>query len=532
MSTNSIVTERALREIYLKPFQTVQQICPPWTYISSYNRVNGIHISEDRRLLQDVLRDEWGYDGLIMLDWFATYSSSEAILAGLDLEMPGPSYARGDTIRHAMAAGKLKEYHLDGWVKQLLKLVKKVIPLGLDGDTEEKGDDNPETNKILRTLARESIVLLKNENSILPLDPRKSTAAIGPNAAHAAFCGGGSTMMTPYYAISPLEGLKAQFKDVNYALGCAGWKKLPPLSRLTETRDGRPGIDMTVYLEPSTVDGRRVVDEMYVADSAMDFCDYIPDDVKDGGAFYADFTGTLRPEVSADYEFSCNVLGTVRIYVDSKLLIDNATSQTRGDSFFGQGTRDEVAKVFLEKGRKYEIRADFGSLATSPLDVPLASAFGGGGLRLGCSRVFDSQDEIKSAVDLAKQCEQVVLCVGLNGEWELEGVDRQSMNLPGLTEQLIRDVVAANPRTAIVVQSGTPVTMPWIDAVPAVLQAWYGGNETGNAIADVVAGVTSSSAKLPLTFPIRLEDNPTFLNFGSQGDRVLYGEDVFVGYRF
>ncbi|KAI1248959.1 hypothetical protein MGN70_010162 [Eutypa lata] len=271
---------------------------------------------------------------------------------------------------------------------------------------------------------------------------------------------------------------------------------------------------------------------MYVADSAMDFCDYIPDDVKDGGAFYADFTGTLRPEVSADYEFSCNVLGTVRIYVNSKLLIDNATSQTRGDSFFGQGTRDEVAKVFLEKGRKYEIRADFGSLATSPLDVPLASAFGGGGLRLGCSRVFDSQDEIKGAVDLAKQCEQVVLCVGLNGEWELEGVDRQSMNLPGLTEQLIRDVVAANPRTAIVVQSGTPVTMPWIDAVPAVLQAWYGGNETGNAIADVVAGVTRSSAKLPLTFPIRLEDNPTFLNFGSQGDRVLYGEDVFVGYRF
>ncbi|EED16123.1 beta-glucosidase precursor, putative [Talaromyces stipitatus ATCC 10500] len=532
MSVNAIVTERALREIYLMPFQVVQQIYPPWTYMASYNKVNGVHSTENIHLLKEVLREEWGFDGLVMSDWFATYSADKAILAGLDLEMPGPSYARGAALRHSILPGKVKEYELDACVRQVLRLIKRVLPLGIEEDAEERTDSNPDTSKLLRSIAAESIVLLKNENAVLPFCPDKFTAVIGPNADFAAFSGGGSTMMTPYYTVSPLEGIMSECKQVGYSLGCGGWNKLPALSRLTKTKSGLQGLTMAVHLEPSTREKRELLEVIHVSDSVMDFCDYKHKSMGDDYLFYADFRGTLIPEESANYQFSCSVLGTARVFVDDQLLIDNATNQVRGDTFFATGTREEFNTIFLEKGRAYEIYVDFGSIATYTLEVASTAPFGGGGLRLGCTRVFDPQGEIQKAVALAKAAEQVVLCIGLNGEWESEGFDRDNMDLPGYTDELVRAVAQVNPNTAVIVQSGTPVTMPWVDQVPAILQAWYGGNETGNGIADVIFGKKNPAAKLPLSFPSRLEDNPSFINFGNQGGRVLYGEDVFVGYRY
>jgi beta-glucosidase len=157
---------------------------------------------------------------------------------------------------------------------------------------------------------------------------------------------------------------------------------------------------------------------------------------------------------------------------------------------------------------------------------------GVGGLRLGAEKKFDAQGELEKAVKLAKEVDQVVICAGLNSDWESEGYDRDNMHLPPHSDELISAVTAANHNTVVVIQSGTPVTMPWLSSTSALLQAWYGGNEGGNAIADVIFGEVNPSGKLPLSFPYRNEDNPAFLNYRCERGRTVYGEDVYIGYRF
>lgn len=531
MSVNSIVTERALREIYLMPFQIAQRDSKPMAYMTGYNLVNGTHCSENPKLLQDVLRDEWGFDGLVMSDWYGTYSTTESIKAGLDLEMPGPTRIRGELINQALGCGKLLPHHLDNRVREVLNLVKRVLPLGIPEDAEEKMRDTPETAALLREIAAEGIVLMKNENNVLPFKPEKTTAVIGPNAAIAAYCGGGSAALLPYYAVSPLEGIKKQGADVKYELGAPGWKKLPFLSHKTKNNSGKQGLDMTVYLEPPTTKDRKPVEQLDVETSNIILNDYKNPEVTED-LFYVDFDGTFTPEETAEYEFSCSVAGTAKFFIDGQLVIDNATKQTPGDSFFGTGTKEEISSIKLEKDRTYKIHVEFATLPSMTFKVPGVTAFGYGGIRMGCERKIVIEEEIARAVAVAKQVDQVVLCAGLNSDWESEGYDRAHMDLPPGSDDLIRAILAANPNTTVVIQSGTPVTMPWLKDAPSVLQAWYGGNETGNAIADVVFGKTNPSGKLPLSFPFRNEDNPAFLNYRSEHNRVLYGEDVYMGYRF
>jgi beta-glucosidase len=251
-----------------------------------------------------------------------------------------------------------------------------------------------------------------------------------------------------------------------------------------------------------------------------------------GYLYYADFRGRLTPETSGEYEFGIAVAGTAKLFIDGHCVVDNATKQTRGGSFFGTGTIEEIGSICLEAGKTYEVHVELGTDPTITFDRPGTSGFGAGGVRLGAARKVSLEEEISKAVVMAQKVDQVVLCVGLSSDWESEGYDRQHMDLPPGTNELIDAVLCANPRSVVVMQSGTPVTMPWIDKAPALLQAWYGGNETGHAIADVLFGSVNPSGKLPLTFPIRNEDNPAFLNFRSEANRVIYGEDVYMGYRF
>ncbi|KAK5104972.1 beta-glucosidase [Lithohypha guttulata] len=531
MAVDSIITERALREIYLMPFQIAMKHSSPWCFMTAYNRVNGPHVSEDPKLIRDVLRQEWGFDGMIMSDWFGTYSTTESIKAGLDLEMPGPSTTRGHLVGPALGCGKLRVFDIDNCVRQVLKLVKKVLPLGIPEHAPEGTIDSKETAALLRHVSSDGLVLLKNDNSVLPFKKDKSIAVIGPNADFAAYSGGGSASLLPYYAITPLQGVRNQNKDAQYALGAPGWKKLPLITRKLKTADGRQGLIMKVYLDPPSTKGRESIDEVYVNDSNMFLADYKHPKIT-SSLFYATFEGDFTPTQTSEYEFSVSVAGTAKLYVDGQLVVDNQTKQLPGDSFFGTGTQEEIGSIKLEKGKTYKVHVDFATLPTMTFKVPGATAFGAGGIRIGCERRIDRKTELEQAVALAKSVEQVVLSVGLNAEWESEGYDRTTMDLPPGSDELIEAVIAANPNTVIVVQSGTPVTMPWLKTAPAIVQAWYGGNETGNAIADIVFGNVNPSGKLPLSFPIRNEDNPAFLNYKSERNRVLYGEDIYIGYRF
>lgn len=445
--------------------------------------------------------------------------------------MPGTSYIRGGLVNQALSCRKLFETDLDKCVRRVLQLVRRVQPLGIPENAPENTANTEETARFLRTLSSQGIVLMKNEKNVLPFKKDKSVAVIGPNANFAAYCGGGSASLVPYYARTPLEGIKGKAKNVKYALGAVGWKKLPLISRLTKTKDGRPGMVMRVYLEPPTNPNREQIDEVLIASTDVILVDYKNPQIK-SNLYWGEIEGVLEAEETAEYEFGLSVAGTAVLYIDGNILIDNATHQVPGDSFFGAGTREELGRMRIEKGKKYKILVKFGTLPTQTFKTPSVTAMGAGGLRVGGERASDPESEIDRAVKLAKECEQVVICAGLNMDWESEGYDRMHMGLPPHSDELISAVLAANTNTVVVIQSGTPVAMPWLPEAPALLQAWYGGNEGGNAIADVLFGDVNPSGKLPLTFPHRNEDNPAFLNFRSERGRAIYGEDVYIGYRF
>ena len=523
MGVNSIVTERALREIYLMPFMLAVKNARPAAVMTAYNKVNGLHASESE-LLIDILRKDWKWEGLVMSDWFGTYSTSEGINAGQDLEMPGPTKWRGELVSHALTNNKIKSHVLDERVRAVLNLVKHAAQSGVAEGAVEKGLDRPEDQAFLRRVAAESIVVLKNDNQILPFKKDKSVAVIGPNAKITTYAGGGSACLTPYYTVTPFEGISSKCDQTSYAQGPAIDTFLPLLGVHMHTSDGKPGFTFRVYNKPPASKDRRLLDELHLTDSNMFIADYnVPN--YDSSVLYVDIDGILSPLEDGRYDFGLTVQGTGTLFLDGKILIENFKDQKAGTAFFGGGTREEVGTTDLENGKSYSVHAEFGTAAAS-------QGFGKGGIRLGFRKHTDHAEAIQQAVERASEVEQVVVVAGLNGDLEGESFDRPHMDLPAGSDELIEAVLAANSNTAIVIQSGTPVTMPWVERAKSVVHAWYGGNETGNGIADVLFGDVNPSGKLSISFPCQLADNPSYLNWGSERGRVLYGEDVYVGYRY
>ncbi|OBT72490.1 hypothetical protein VF21_08687 [Pseudogymnoascus sp. 05NY08] len=528
-----IITNRAMREIYLLAFQIAVRDSKPGSFMTAYNKINGTHVSENPKILKDILRGEWAWEGMTMSDWYGTYSTSEAINAGLDLEMPGPSRLRGGLLQGALASNKVTEHAITQRAREVLNLVNRCAASGIPADAVEGTRDTPETAALLKKISANSIVLLKNEGNVLPLKKNKSTLIVGPNAKIATYCGGGSASLLPYYAVTPYDGITALLEegtDVKYTVGCYSHRELPLLGAQLTSEEGKPGMTFRAYNEPASVADRKPIDELTILRSNEFFIDYY----KPAQAlWYGTFSGTYEAEKDGDFEFGLAVYGAGNLYVDDKLVVDNETTQTQGQAFFGSGTVEEKGTVKLEKGKKYNVRVEFASAPACKLVSDAVVVAAGGGIRIGGAWVIDAEEEIKNATALAKEVDQVIICAGLNLDWESEGYDRADMDLPGHMPALITALSAANPNTVVVMQSGTPVTLsPFLSTLPALLHAWYGGNETGNAIASVVFGETNPSAKLPLSWPVRLEDNPAYLNYRSERGRTLYGEDVYVGYRW
>ncbi|KAJ5580386.1 hypothetical protein N7450_006687 [Penicillium hetheringtonii] len=517
MAVNSIVTDRALREIYLMPFQLAMRICRSACIMTAYNKVNGAHVSENKALIDDILRKEWGWDGLVMSDWFGTYSTSDAINAGLDIEMPGKTRWRGEALAHAVSSNKVAEFKLDERVRNILNLINWVEPLGIPEGAPEKALNRPEDQALMRRAAAESVVLLKNEQNILPLKKDGSVLVIGPNARIASYCGGGSASLAPYYLVTPFEGVSAKSSgEVKFTQGIYSHKELPLLGPLLKTADGQTGFTFKVYNEhQSAGKDRTLVDELHLISSSGFLMDYVNPKIK-SMTYYVDMEGYFTPRMT-DY---------------GEVVVDNTKNQEQGSAFFGTGTIEKRGSKELKAGTTYKVVFEFGTAPTSDLDTRGIVAFGPGGFRFGASRRVSEEELISAAVEQAKQAEQVVIFAGLTSEWETEGYDRDHMDLPPGSDELISRVLAVNANAVVVLQSGTPVTMPWVRDARAVVQAWFGGNECGNGIADVLYGDVNPSAKLPVTFPRRLQDNPSYVNFRSERGRVLYGEDVYVGYRF
>lgn len=356
---------------------------------------------------------------------------------------------------------------------------------------------------------------------------------IGPNAKVATYQGGGSSSLAAFYAVTPLDGISAKLSSPpDYAIGQYSHNMLPLLGYSVTSLSGKPGMTMTAYNEhPGTKADRKPIDKVDLDKTDVLLVDYYNPKVR-GKAWYADFEGSFVADEDAKWELSLAVVGTAKLYCNGELVVDNETRQTAGDTYFNQGTVEEKGLLTVKRGEEYHFKVQFGSAATSKLRGGQV-LFGSGAVRIGGCKVIDPRAEIERAAVLARDADQVIVCAGLNADWETEGSDRAHMGLPPGVDDLIAAVAAANPKGTVVVnQSGTPVAMPWADKVGAIVQAWYGGNETGNAIADVLFGDVNPSGKLSLSWPLRVQDNPAFLNFQTEGRRTIYGEDVYVGYRY
>ncbi|KAL1836709.1 hypothetical protein VTK73DRAFT_4944 [Phialemonium thermophilum] len=358
--------------------------------MTSYNKVNGRHASENPDLLQTVVRGEWGFDGLIMSDWYAsphlvlriclsnaflrfgTYSGTEAVNAGLDIEMPGPTRFRGPGLVHAVTANKVSERTVDERVRSVLRAVKQAAKSKIPPNAPETQRNRPEDRQLLRRAAAESVVLLKNDDAVLPLDPQdktKKTVVIGPNAHIATYCGGGSANLPAYYTVTPLDGIRAQCAgEVSFAQGVYGHKELPLLGEQLQTEDGRRGYIFRVYTEPPTNPDREPVDTLHMISTSAFLMDYTHPKVH-GDLYYVTMDGILEPTESGIYDFGLTVAGTGELFVDGALVVDNKTRQRQGTSFFGIGTVEERGSIHLEAGRRYRIHVEYGTAPTSNLKL-------------------------------------------------------------------------------------------------------------------------------------------------------------------
>lgn len=327
--------------------------------------------------------------------------------------MPGPSTWRGASLYHAINSGKVTEDTLDDRVRNLLKTVKRAAKCGVTEGQEPQPQDTPETTALLRKAAAESIVLLKNDGNVLPLDREKTVAVIGPNSKIAAYCGGGSAALTPYRAVTPFEGVQGFCEDVKFSQGCYGHKDLPLLNEKLKTKDGMPGLVFRFYNDPPEMENRDCIDEVHVKSSLIHLTDYYNSSLNHP-LFYGEAEGYLTPMEDSIWDFGVSVQGTARLFIDEEEVVDNETKQALGHSFFGAGTREERGSINLKANRTYKVLIKFASAVTSKLAKKGIVPQRKGGVRLGgCPRI-DPETAIEEAVALAKATDQVVLFCGLN----------------------------------------------------------------------------------------------------------------------
>jgi beta-glucosidase len=517
---SSDLDERTLREIYLPPFEAAVKKAGVWAIMSSYNRLNGVWTSENRWLLTELLREEWGYDGIVMSDWFGSHTTDDSVNGGLDLEMPGPTRDRGEKLVAAVREGRVQAETVKAAARRILLLLERVGAFADPAMHEEQAVDRPEHRALIRKLGAEGTVLLKNDG-ILPLDKSAldRIAVLGPNAAEPRVMGGGSAQINAHYKVSPLEGIRNALSGTNRVLHLKACRN----NRLTQTLRGDISVD---FFHGRDWSGP-VVHHATAEESQFFWLD-MPDSALDTRNFSARITTRFRPEETGSHVFGLTNAGFAKLYVDGDLLVDGETGWAKGDNFFGLGNTEVRVEKQLEAGRSYEIRVDYRAMPEGYEGIEIRA------VRFG-AELPTSDAAIAEAVEQAKACDVAVLVVGREGEWDTEGLDLPNMRLPGRQEELIEKVSAVNPRTVVVLQTGGPVEMPWLDKVSGVVQAWYPGQEAGNAIADVLFGDAEPGGRLPQTFPQRLADNSAITGdpktYPGKDGHVVYAEGLAVGYR-
>lgn len=516
-TVSSVIPEVALRETYLAPFEAAAR-AGAWAMMSSYNKVNGTYTAESRWLLTGILRDEWQWDGMVMSDWFGSRSLEPTIEAGLDLEMPGPARDRGAALVTAVHEGRVDAAQVRTLARRVLVLMDRTGALDRPVRATEGEADNPAHRALIRRAGAQAMVLLKNDGDLLPLcDNLPTIAVIGPNARRARIMGGGSAQLNAMHAVSPWDGVTERLGSarVVFAEGCTNHRWEPLWSG-----------DLTVdYFANTNLAGDPVHSEP-LRDATQFWIPPIGGGKVDPKAFSARISGQFTPDATGTFRVGVHATGPTRMLVAGRVIADAWENWTAGRTFFEEGNDEVTGRVALHAGQTYPVAVEFRAKPGANLTF---SAF-----RAGIGLPLDA-NAIAEAAAVAATADAVVLCLGRSGEWDTEGSDLTDIRLPGAQDALAAAVLAANPRTVVVLQSGGPLELPWLGQAAAVLQAWYPGQEAGHAIADVLFGAAEPTGRLPQTFPVRLQDNPTYSQdpeiYPGLDGRVRYEEGLFTGHR-
>lgn len=521
------ISLRTLHEIYLPAFKAGVQKADVAAVMAAYNQVNGHFSSANHYLLNTILRDEWGYKGLIMSDWGAVHSTLPVMQNALDLEMPYGHYLNDKTIQPLLKSGKVTESMINDKVRNILKTEFRLGLLPVLKHPQHMIDsliNAPETREVALKAAEEGIVLLKNNHHQLPLNPDhlKSVAVIGPNANFARVAGGGSAEVFPIMSVNPLEALRQDLKGkatIHYAPGILFDNLVPVDSACFYQPDGEKHGLKAEYYDNDNFSGQPVTKIAGVLDYRQGSGQQTP--VVENhfkGTFSVRWTGKILAPETGDYHFSFWAGGSAVVWLNGKKIFTPKPSK--------YGFRYNPYSVHLNGGDKYDIKVEYHGRGYDTNN--------GNGLSFQLLWKQPNNASIANAVDAAKHSDVAIVFAGTSSYYEHEGADRTSLDLPDNQDELIQKVVQANPYTIVVLTTGAPVTMSkWLNRVPAVVETWFDGEEIGNAIANVLLGNYNPSGKLPMTFPESWKQEPLSIqHYNDQDSSMTYSEGLFFGYRY
>ncbi|TGZ09470.1 glycoside hydrolase family 3 protein, partial [Streptomyces rhizosphaericola] len=557
-TVDNVVAPRPLRELYLAPFERIVRNAHPWGIMAAYNQVNGSTMTEHRYLQNAVLRGEWGFDGFIVSDWLAARTTVGALTGGLDVAMPGPRTVYGEELAAAVRAGEVDEKLVDLAVRNVLLLAARTgaletappavapadLPAPVDGDA------------LAREIARRSFVLVRNEiregvrpgagdevrdevgdevrdrasgearegegvrdgAAVLPLAPGTTVALSGALARDARVLGGGSALVFPDHVVSPLDGLTAALPEgaLTYSVGADPSDELATAEAgfdLTAVcRDAEGAVLATVPLPGGQI-------QWIGAD--------LPEGVTHDTLDTVEITGTFTPRESGEHTFGTRGTGSFALTVDGHPLYEGTQDRAPGTDPLGAFFNEPVERGRLTLTGGTPVRVSLSHRPGPSTGHPLRGvAFS----LVHLTPRRDPDELIAEAVAAARDADTAVVVVGTTERVESEGFDRTDLRLPGHQDALVRAVAAAHPRTVVVVNSGSPVELPWRDEVAAILLTWFPGQEAGHALADVLTGAEEPGGRLPTTWPAVLADAPVTATTPTDGE-LPYTEGVFIGYR-
>jgi beta-glucosidase len=536
---NEIIDERTLREIYLPPFEAAVKEGHTATIMGAYNFLQigpllSAQCNESSFLLTDVLKNEWGFTGFVMSDYDAIHTGVNAYLAGCDLDLPNGAFMNSTNLKPLILNGTLPESILDDKVRRILR---EVISFGfLDRQQLDSSIplDDPQSEQAALDTAREGIVLLKNDGNLLPLQPGRvqSVAVVGPAALGAPPTGYGSSTVNPISYVSELDGIESEAPagtEVDFISDCtpdptaSEWQTIDALGEAERGLQGQYFTTPDLTGTPSTTRVDNVINFDWEQDPIP-----VP---SNQGNFSAKWTGQFVPQISGDQVIKVRADGGVRVLVNGQILIDNFSSPPLPPVGYGP-TPSFSAKFSATAGTAYNVELDYHR-------VPgfFGDAYGGrlsGGRNGGLLGVQLSWASLQAPPNFAKYS-AVVVCVGTNNQYDGEGLDR-AFDLPEFQGELIQNLANVNPRTIVITHGGGSFNAePWINQVRGLIQAFYPGQNGGQAIAEILFGTVNPSGKLPISWEKLAQDNPAFATFpmplNQHPTTLNYSEGIFIGYR-